>query len=207
MEDGGATRMPDASFAALRATARRMRTSRGGGVILAAFREGGAAPFFALPLHELFGATVPLDVLVPRADVERTADRIHAAPDARSRAALFEEFLLARLNGRQSDPVVAAAARAIRAEPAAIRVRDLARRLGLSAERLEKRFRRVVGASPKRLASILRVRRAVESYRPGTTLTRLAAEAGYFDQSHFIRELRAVTGEPPGRFFAGAEAC
>lgn len=207
MENGAATPMPDASFAALRDTARRMRTSAGGGVILAAFREGGAAPFFALPLHELFGATVPLDTFVPRVDVERTADRICTARDLPSRVALLEEFLLARLDGRGPDAVVAAAVRAIRAAPAAIRVRALAERLGLSADRLEKRFRRAVGATPKQVARVLRLRRAVESYRPGSSLTRLAAEAGYFDQSHFIREFRSVTGEPPQRFFGTGEHC
>lgn len=41
----------------------------------------------------------------------------------------------------------------------------------------------------------------------GASLTRLSAEAGYFDQSHFIREFRAVTGEAPGRFFGNGDHC
>jgi AraC-like DNA-binding protein len=97
--------------------------------------------------------------------------------------------------------------RAIRAAPGSIRIRALAARLGLSQDRLEKRVRRAVGASPKQLASILRLRRAVDAYRPGASLTRLSADAGYFDQSHFIREFRSVTGEAPQRFFGAGDHC
>jgi AraC-like DNA-binding protein len=40
-----------------------------------------------------------------------------------------------------------------------------------------------------------------------TKLTRLAVDAGYFDQSHFIREFRAFTGTAPRRFFQSVEHC
>ena len=38
----------------------------GGKVMHAQFRLAGAARFFAVPLHELFGITVPLEALVRR---------------------------------------------------------------------------------------------------------------------------------------------
>jgi AraC-like DNA-binding protein len=207
LTNGTATRLPDATLAGMRDTVRRMRTSAGGGIVLAIFHEGGAAPFFGPPMHELFGATVGLDDLLPRAEVERVVSRVQEAVGLSDRIAMFEDFLLARQAKERRDEIVAAAVGAIRAAPASIRIGALASRLGLSQDRLEKRFRRVVGTSPKQLASILRLRRAVDSYRPGASLTRLSADAGYFDQSHFIRELRSATGEPPQRFFAAAEHC
>src|SRR5687768_8945788 len=155
---------PDASFAGLRGTARRMRTSPGGGVVLASFRPGAAAAFFRVPQHELFGATVPLGDLVPRAAVAETADRVREAKDHASRVAAFEAFLLARLDPARIDPLVAEAARRVASDPAGLRVAALARALGLSQDRLEKRFRRAVGTTPKQLASILRLRRAVEAH-------------------------------------------
>jgi AraC-like DNA-binding protein len=207
LENGEATRLPNTTIAGMRDTVRRMRTSAGGGVVLATFHEGAAVPFFAPPLHELFGATIPLDALLPRAEVESVAARVQEATDLAERLALFEGFLLARLADRSRDEIVTAAVRAIRAAPGSIRIHALAAQLGLSLDRLEKRFRRAVGASPKQLASILRLRRAVDGYRPGASLTRLSADAGYFDQSHFIREFRSVTGEAPQRFFGGGDHC
>jgi AraC-like DNA-binding protein len=207
IDNGKATRLPDATFAGMRDTVRRMRTSAGGGVLLAVFHEGQAAPFFAPPLHELFGATVALDALLPRGEVEGVAARVREAPDLPGRVAVFEQFLLSRLVDRRRDETVAAAVRAIRAAPGSIRIAALAAQLGLSPDRLEKRFRRAVGTAPKQLASILRLRRAVDAYRPGASLTRLSAGAGFFDQSHFVREFRAVTGETPQRFFAARDHC
>jgi AraC-like DNA-binding protein len=207
IENGAATRLPNATFAGMRDTVRHMRTSAGGGVVLAVFHEGGAAPFLAPPLHELFGASLALDALLPRGDIEEVNSRVEEATDLVERVKVVEEFLLARQALRRPDPVVAAAVRAIRAAPGTIRIGPLAAHLGFSQDRLEKRFRRSVGASPKQLASILRLRRAVDSYRPGASLTRLAADAGYFDQSHFIREFRSVTGKAPQEFFGPSHHC
>ena len=39
--------------------------------VLVVFKEGGAAPFFRLPLHELFQHSVALDNLVPPAELAR----------------------------------------------------------------------------------------------------------------------------------------
>jgi AraC-like DNA-binding protein len=207
LEANGVVRMPDASFAGLRDTARRMRTSAGGGVVLAAFRPGAAAAFFRVPQHELYGATVPLDVLAPRDAVEQAAERVREAKDHPARVAAFEAFLLARLDAARVDPLVTEAARRVASDPAGVRVASLAQALGLSQDRLEKRFRRAVGTTPKQLASILRLRRAVEAYRPGDTLARTAAGAGYFDQSHFNRAFRAATGLAPRAFFGAGEHC
>ena len=105
------------------------------------------------------------------------------------------------------DPLVASAVRAIKRSPGAIRIAALAKTLGLGIDRFEKRFRAAVGTSPKQLASLIRLRRAIEAYRPGTSLASLSTDAGYFDQSHFTREVRAVTGDPPQRFFRTREHC
>lgn len=198
--DGAAARLPDAMLSGMTSTARLMRTSAGGRIALAMFRPGGAAAFFREPLHQIFGQTAPLNDLFPRAGVERVRARVAEARDDAARVAAIEALLLAQPWPAAPDPVVAAAVRALEQSRGALPIRVLARRLGISQDPLEKRFRRAVGATPKQLASLLRLRHAIDSWRPGASLAELAQRAGYFDQSHFSRELRAVTGEPPGRF-------
>jgi AraC-like DNA-binding protein len=197
--------LPDTSLYGMSITARRMRTARGSGIVLALFHPGGAAQFFSEPMHELFGATVALDELLSRRDVDRVRSRVREASDDGERIAALEAFLVSRLRPRPPDPVVAAALHAIGQQRGAVQIGALARKLGISQDPLEKRFRRSVGASPKQFASLVRLRSAIDAYRPGALLSRLALEAGYFDQSHFSRELRAATGQAPGRFLRAAE--
>ncbi|GLH72681.1 hypothetical protein GETHLI_11830 [Geothrix limicola] len=197
--------VPNHVVTGLRATARRMLTAPGSGIILAKCHDGAAGAFLDLPLHHLFGATVALEELVDPAEVEAASAQIRAARSHRERVDAFERFLLQRLARRAWGPdrVVDAAVQAIRSDPGALRVGALAQELGLSIDGLEKRFRRSVGASPKQLAAILRLRRAIGSHRRGAPLTRVALDAGYYDQAHFNRHFRAALGVSPKAFLQG----
>lgn len=205
----GASRrvLPHAAVVGLRTTVRRMQTSASGGIVLAKFRAAGAASFFSTSLRHLFGEMHALDERMDRDAVGRTSRQIIAATSDAERVALVERFLLARQRSFSPDPLVGGALRAICAAAGAIRVGQIARDLLVSQDTLEKRFRRVVGASPKQFASIVRLRRAVELSRDATTLTALAQDAGYYDQAHFIRDFRAFTGDAPGHFFLNASYC
>ncbi|WP_243382455.1 AraC family transcriptional regulator [Geothrix alkalitolerans] len=208
MEGTARLEVPDHVVTGLRATARRMVTAAGSGIVLAKFRDGAAGAFFDPPLHQLFGATLPLEELADPRVVEAASAGIRAARDHRARVDVLERFLLAQRARRdwRGDPVVGAALRALRADPS-LRVAPLAGELGLSVDGLEKRFRRSVGASPKQVASILRLRRALGAHRPGTPLTRLALDAGYYDQAHFIRQVVAAVGVAPRAFLHAAQFC
>lgn len=199
---GGAAeaRLPDVALTGMSTRAQPMRTSAGGGVILARFRPGGAARFFGEPLHALFGTTAPVSDLAPAAAVARTLDRVGTARDDAQRARAVEALLLSQQRD-DPDPLVTAAVERLGAD--ASRIADLAHDLGISIDALEKRFRRAVGCTPKQLASMTRLWSAIDRHRPGVPLAQLALAAGYYDQAHFSRALRAATGQAPGEFFRG----
>lgn len=203
----GSTLLPPATLAGLRRTPRRMYTSAHGGAVIVNFREGGAAAFFAEPLHELFGATIDLECMVPASTLDRVRAELVEAPSSEARVRVVERFLRARLRNDPGDPIVAAALRELAAASGTVRVESLARAFGLSADRFEKRFRQRVGAAPKQHASLLRFQRALALYRPDRRLTDLALDAGYFDQSHFSRDFRTFTGVAPHVFFKAKDFC
>lgn len=205
--DGAPQRMPDASIAGFQPRTRVMRTSAAGYAVLAEFREGGAAEFLAPPLQELSGRTVALEDLIPRAAVDEARSRLADATSDRGRVASFEQFLLSRRLHREADPMVAAAVDLIRRRRGSLRMRALADELAISADALEKRFRRAVGTAPKQYASMIRLRHALALRDAGMSLTSAAFEAGYFDQAHFNRAFRRVTGTSPQSFFGSADPC
>ena len=73
--------------------------------------------------------------------------------------------------------------------------------MGLSQSALERRFRREVGASPKKFAALVRLRHVVRLRRAGVSLTDIAHAAGYADQPHFIKDFKRFTGQAPESFF------
>lgn len=83
-------------------------------------------------------------------------------------------------------------------------VADLAAALGVSHGHLDREFRRVVGLAPAALARLLRMRRLLAQIdvRGPVPWSDLAAEHGWFDQAHLIRDFRRHTGVTPSQYVA-----
>lgn len=103
-----------------------------------------------------------------------------------------------------SDPV-AREARRLRKMHGMIPIQELADAAGLSLRHFQRRFRQLTGLNPKLYARICRVGHAVhrKELEPDAPWTELALEAGYADQSHFIRDFKALTGTVPSEFLRG----
>jgi AraC-like DNA-binding protein len=165
----------------------------------------GAYRLLGLPLAELSGRTVDLaDVL--GADGRRLAEQLRETPGWRRRFALLDRFLLGRLDrGPRPSPEVAWVWRRLEATGGRVVIGRLAAEVGWSHRHLIDRFRRQVGLSPKTAARLVRfdgVWRRLDQAggRPDWGL--VAAEAGYADQAHLVREFRQFTGTTPTGFLA-----
>jgi AraC-like DNA-binding protein len=153
-----------------------------------AFRPGCFRPFLGAPVSTI------TDKVVPAADVFG-AD-VPAHPDV----ATIEAFLLDRLPAR--DPRVTEAADAVEmiaTTPALTRVETLADELGVTVRRLQRLFAEHVGIGPKWVIRRYRLREVTERMAAGgvTDWAALAADLGYADQGHFIRDFKKLFGEPP----------
>nr|WP_246497460.1 helix-turn-helix domain-containing protein [Sphaerisporangium rubeum] len=86
-----------------------------------------------------------------------------------------------------------------------VTVEELAREVGWSARHLGTRFAAEIGLTPKAAARVVRfdrTRRAVQARAGDVVLADVAAEMGYYDQSHLVREFREFAGCPPTRWLA-----
>jgi AraC-like DNA-binding protein len=83
------------------------------------------------------------------------------------------------------------------------RVHVVAHKLDVSERQLRNLFDRALGLSPKQYARIHRVRAVLRDAQPGGDLAQLAAQAGYYDQSHMTTEFRRLVGVPPAAFTTG----
>jgi len=81
-------------------------------------------------------------------------------------------------------------------------VKEMAKGLGFTSKHLINSFKDVVGLTPKQYTLLLQVNVAVHSIwkSPSRSLTEIALSAGFFDQSHFIRVFKRITGLTPLEF-------
>lgn len=163
------------------------------------FHEGGAYPFLGVPLNELRNKTGVLEALAGP-DLLRLQARLYEAKSLPTRVDLLEGWLIGRLAlGRERDALIPASLALLRERAGQGPMPALARDLAVSQRHLERLYRSQVGMSPKQYAQLLRVETARLALKQmdGQTTTRLAAELGFYDQSHFIREFSAVVGMTP----------
>ena len=80
-----------------------------------------------------------------------------------------------------------------------VAIEDLTGKAFLSRSQLRKRFNEEVGMSPKEYSKIVRVNHIINllSAASDVKLTELTYRMGYFDQAHFIKDFKSVTGVSP----------
>jgi AraC-like DNA-binding protein len=83
-----------------------------------------------------------------------------------------------------------------------VSVSRLAHALRLSVRSVQDICQRALGVSPKWLIRCFRLQDALARLGVGSdvNLSALAQELGYFDQAHFTRDFKRVTGVSPGRY-------
>jgi AraC-like DNA-binding protein len=181
---------------------RIFKNSPGIGTVLVFFNEGGAVPFFAQPIHELFQQSISLDNFMLRSELLLLEERLYEADWDEGKVAVVENFLISRMKPNEPDKIIHAALAIIHKRRGDIRIKDLAEQLHISQSPLEKRFRSAIGTSPKKFASIVRLKNLIAQYDPTRNLGELGYEAGFYDQAHFIKEFRTFTGEAPENYFS-----
>lgn len=74
--------------------------------------------------------------------------------------------------------------------------------LGVGVRRLEQRFKNEIGITPKLLYRTLRINSVIEQMKQNReqSLTQLALEYNYYDQSHLNRDFKQFTGINPKKF-------
>lgn len=71
----------------------------------------------------------------------------------------------------------------------------------LSPFHLLRVFRNQVGCPPHEYQTQLRIAHARKLMRKGVSLSEVAVETGFFDQSHFSRNFKRIVGVTPGQYF------
>lgn len=189
------------------------------------FTPIGAHLFLGLPMHLIANEALDLE-LIDRALARVLVSRIGVASSWTDRFAAMESLIAERIAGTGIPFPIGPAWRRLVATDGRIALGSLASEMDCSHRTLIARFRTCVGFPPKTIARLLRFNRAVRTL-DGLSRTRanepaskpyiegtraddrlvgaiqwadLAADCGYFDQAHLIKDFREFAGSTPAAF-------
>jgi AraC-like DNA-binding protein len=167
------------------------------------FKPGGAFAVLETSAGEFANTHVDLRTIWgPEATTLR--EQLCALNEPMERFRLLERALMDRLYERpHGHDAVRVALNVLVRTHGQMRVRDIARAVDLSRRRLVEVFTAEVGLTPKLFGQIQRFQRTVARSRNTAKMdwAQLAAECGYFDQSHLIHEFVEFSGVTPSEYW------
>lgn len=157
-----------------------------------------------IPMHELTNRMIHLEDIAG-AEGRALVEQLQGEPDWEGRFDRMEAFIARRLRVAP-DPAedVAYAWHRLNQTAGCINIGALATEMGYSRKQLIGRFREHIGMPPKLAARILRFQhaRALLESSDDCNWSDIAFDAGYYDQSHLIRDFVQFTGSSPTDYVA-----
>jgi AraC-like DNA-binding protein len=169
------------------------------GVIGVLFRPGATSMFFPVPAHELHNIDIALSELYPD-EADRLLNGVCSAIGVQAQFRTVEQYLIRKLkNATPIHPALGYAVEQLSCEGGVRRVRQIQSDTALSHTRLIELFRDHVGLTPKLFCRVRRFCTLLNRIEKGLPVNwaELAADCGYFDQAHLIRDFRAFAGITP----------
>ena len=176
------------------------RNSANIGTVLVYFTEIGFGSFATLPANELFNLSISLEEIFDKYGIRDVEEKLSFTSTDGQRIKIIEHFLLSQLREIKSDRLIVEAVKLIYQSKGAIRINELNEKLFISQSPFEKRFRKIVGTSPKKFASIVRFYAVLDSLGNNKSPTEICYENNFFDQAHFIKDFKQYTGDTPENF-------
>jgi AraC-like DNA-binding protein len=159
------------------------------------FHPGGLEAVLGIRQVGLANQIVQLPPLLPA----RLLAQLRQPVTFGERVALLERYFLAASRPKGQDHYLAMVSDAIGEYQAAglqLNTSAVAERLFMTSKTINRYFHRVVGTSPKHYFSVLRARTALTAF-VANRAEFVPFEYGYYDRSHFDKDIRKFTGHQP----------
>ena len=162
------------------------------------FHPCGLFRFMDLPVQELGGQRISSADLGIKLFDDSFTERLYELPDLRSRIQCIETVLVRSMHKHDVvDKQIVFAVNHIHLYHGQREIRLLAEDTCLCQRHLERRFKLFTGFTPKEYSRIVKFRQAIDLLKNTTeanNLLSVAVNAGYYDVSHFLKEVKTLSG-------------
>jgi len=183
---------------------RRFITDKGFGIFGVYLYPFAIPQFFSMPASEL-SDQMPELASVLGADGRELEEKIMLAATNHQKVSVLSSYLEKKLlNNTFRQPAFFSIISNIIHSDSLMPVTALAKRSFLSTRQFERNFKNFSGFSPKLYSRIIRFQSATQQYGSNhKSLTEIAYDCGYYDQSHFIHDFKQFSGYHPKQYFSG----
>jgi AraC-like DNA-binding protein len=166
----------------------------------------GARMFFDVPTNEFFDHSVPLRYLVKNT-VDDLEQNLFYAANFEDKIRVVEKFLMKQLQINYKEYEINRIANCIalvNKSKGIIDITALAKASFLSRKQFERTFLTYIGTTPKQFLRIVRFQNSLyaKQKNENLSLTELAYNSGYYDQSHMIYDYKLLSGKTPSQYFS-----
>ncbi|ELR73626.1 transcriptional regulator [Fulvivirga imtechensis AK7] len=169
------------------------------------FYPYGFANFIKIPIKELANKETPISALFDKKEAEALTQKIVNAPNTGVRITIVEDFLLSKLKDASTiDRIVKSTIDTLFLTKGSTSIDVIVKDQSTRRRNLERKFSKQVGISPKRLGKVFRLQAALKMMllKHPENLTQIAYESEYYDQAHFIKDFKELTGTNPKEFLS-----
>jgi AraC-like DNA-binding protein len=183
---------------------RRFVTTEDFGIFGAYLYPFAIPKLLSLASTELSNQMPDLDVLFG-AEAKELEEKVMLASDNLARVKLVSAFLEKQFaKTRDQNSSIISSIKHIIHSKGPVNIEKTAADFFLSKRQFERKFKEFSGFSPKFYSRIVRFQSAVKQHGiKNKSLTEIAYDCGYYDQSHFIHEFKEFSGYHPRHFFSG----
>lgn len=163
------------------------------------FNPGMASSIIRTPINDFFENFISYDDFLNSNQFSRIKQIFANHRNYPELIGNIEKFLLVEILCTHTDPIIKEAIHEIMNKQGSVSIKKIIDKLSISRDSFEKKFRKQVGTSPKKFSNIVRFRNLFENKNDEITLTEIGLNAGYYDQSHFIKDFKEITGKKPSK--------
>ena len=163
------------------------------------FYPHGAYQLFGIPMYETANRLLSADELIPHWGND-TNEQLNNIIDSIEKVNFIQKKLETLLRKNQlQNPYIEYCVNMLKASYGLISIAELEKKTGYSRRYLEMLFKKHVGFSPKVLAGIFRFQKFYKKWAAGQSFEEFKEELYnyYYDQSHFVKEFKRMTGFSP----------
>lgn len=170
------------------------------------FKSNGFYAIFGIPQKLLINAIIPLEDILGDENNRLLTEQFQSSADIYGMANQMNRYLIKKLLTQKHKiytDTIANLSQIVLHHKGVVSVDALAVHGCMSLRNFERRFINEVGIPPKLYARITRFYHALENkmLHPYKNWTAITYESGYYDQAHFIKEVKLFSSKSPDELF------